>query len=117
MPPLLLKVIFDRMEMQPMPFFIRPIVRMIASRAKSTFIEPQLNLHLDYLEGELAKSAWFAGPDLSIADIMLSFPLEAAASRGGLDAGRPNLWRFLETIHARPAFRRALAKGGPYEVL
>jgi glutathione S-transferase len=117
MPPLLLKLVFDRMETQPMPFFIKPIIRMIANRTKSNFIEPQLKLHLDYMERELAKSAWFAGPDLSIADIMLSFPLEAAASRGGLDAGRPNLWRFLETIHARPAYRRALAKGGPYEVV
>jgi glutathione S-transferase len=117
MPPLLLKLVFDRLATRPMPFFIRPIVRMIASRTKSNFIEPQLKLHLDYLESELAKSPWFAGPELSIADIMLSYPLEAAASRGGLDASRPNLWRFLETIHARPAYQRALAKGGPYEVL
>jgi glutathione S-transferase len=117
MPPLLLKLVFDRIEEQPVPFFVRPIVRMIASRAKSSFIEPQLKLHLDYMESELAKSGWFAGPGLSIADIMMSFPLEAAASRGGLDAGRPNLWRFLETIHARPAYRRALAKGGSYELV
>ncbi|MBO0753471.1 MAG: glutathione S-transferase [Bradyrhizobiaceae bacterium] len=117
MPPLLIKLIFDRMETQPMPFFIRPLVGMIAGRVKSDFIEPQLKLHLDYLESELAKNAWFAGPVLSIADIMLSFPLEVAAARGGLDAGRPNLWRFLETIHARPAYRRALAKGGPYRIL
>ena len=116
MPPLLLMLIFNQIERQPVPFFVRPVMRMIAHRAKSRFIVPQLKLHLDFLERELAKSAWFAGPDFSIADIMLSFPLEAAAARGGLDAGRPNLWRFLETIYARPAYRRALAKGGPYEV-
>jgi glutathione S-transferase len=116
MPPLLLKLVFDRIEKQPMPFFVKPIARMIARRTKSNFIEPQLKLHLDYMEGELAKTGWFAGPDLSIADIMMSFPLEAAVSRGGLDARRPNLWRFLETIHARPAYGRALAKGGPYEI-
>jgi glutathione S-transferase len=114
MPPLLLKLVFDRIETQPVPFFIKPVVRMIAGRVKAGFIGPQLQLHLDYLEGVLAGSPWFAGPDISIADIMMSFPLEAAAARGGLDAGRPNLWRFLETIHARPAYRRALDKGGPY---
>jgi glutathione S-transferase len=115
MPPLLLKLIFDRMPEGPIPFFLKPIVRMIAGKAKSSFIHPQLALHLDYMEGELAKSAWFAGADFSIADIQMSFPLEAAASRAGLDAGRPHLWHFLETIHARDAYKRALAKGGPYD--
>src|SRR5579859_1860604 len=84
MPPLLLKLIFDRMEQGPAPFFIKPVVRMIARQVKGSFIEPQLKLHLDYMEAELAKGAWFAGPDFSIADIQMSFPLEAAASRGGL---------------------------------
>ena len=114
MPPLLLKLVFDRMAGGPIPFFLKPVVRAIADKAKSSFIIPQLRLHLDYMEGELAKSPWFAGAAISIADIQMSYPLEAAASRAGLDASRPHLWRFLETIHARDAYRRALAKGGPY---
>jgi glutathione S-transferase len=114
MPPLLLKLVFDRMPDGPIPFFLKPVVRAIAERAKSSFINPQLTLHLDYMEAELAKSPWFVGPTFSIADIQMSYPLEAATARAGLDASRPHLWRFLENIHARAAYRRALAKGGPY---
>ncbi|MBI3783942.1 MAG: glutathione S-transferase [Deltaproteobacteria bacterium] len=117
MPPLLLKLVFDRLESAPMPFFIRPVARAIAGRAKSSFIGPQIKLHLDYMESELAKSPWFAGNDFTAADIQMSFPIEAAASRGGLDSGRPKLMAFLERIHARPAYKRALEKGGPYELL
>lgn len=114
MPPLLLKLVFDKVESSPMPFFVRPIAKGIARKVKQSFVEPQIRQHLDYLEGELGKHAWFAGEALSIADIQMSFPLEAAASRGGLDASRPRLQAFLERIHARPAYRRALEKGGEY---
>ena len=114
MPPLLLKLVFNRIETGPMPFFVRPVARGIARRVKGTFIEPQIVRHLDYLEAELGKHAWFAGGDFTAADIQMSFPLEAAAARGGLDATRPRLMGFLERIHARPAYRRALEAGGPY---
>jgi len=117
MPPLLLKLVFERVESAPMPFFIRPVARAIAGRAKSSFIEPQIKLHLDFMEAELGKSTWFAGDELTAADIQMSFPLEAAAARAGLDATRPKLTAFLERIHARPAYKRALEKGGPYELL
>ena len=117
MPPLLLKLVFDRVESAPMPFFVRPIARQIAGRAKSSFIEPQINLHLDYMEGELGKSSWFAGSEFSAADVQMSFPLEAASARGGFGPKRPKLTAFLERIHARPAYQRALAKGGPYEIV
>jgi glutathione S-transferase len=117
MPPLLLKLVFARVETAPMPFFVKPIARAIAGRARSSFIEPQIKLHLDYMEGELGKSPWFAGNDFTAADIQMSFPLEAAASRGGLDASRPKLMTFLERIHARPAYKRALERGGAYELL
>ena len=114
MPPLLLKLIFDKIENAPMPFFIKPIARAISGKTKSAFISPQLKTNLDYLEGELAKDDWFAGNAFSAADIQMSFPLEAAASRGGLDATRPRLMDFLARIHARPDYRRALERGGPY---
>ena len=117
MPPLLLKLVFDRVEGAPMPFFVKPIARSIAGRAKSSFIGPQIDLHLDFVEGELAKSTWFAGNELTAADIQMSFPLEAAAARGGLDARRPRTMAFLERVHTRPAYRRALERGGPYELL
>ena len=117
MPPLLLSLIFSRMPDAPMPFFLRPVVRTISAKAMSSFILPQLKLHLDFIEGELGRSAWFAGAEFSAADIQMSFPIEAAASRGGLDANRPKLSAYLERIHARPAYRRAIEKGGPYDVM
>lgn len=117
MTPLLLKLVFDRVESSPAPFFVRPIVRAIAHKAKSSFITPQINNHLDYLEAELGKSEWFAGAEFSAADIQMSFPLEAAAARAGLGASRPRLFAFLQKIHARPAFQRALERGGPYDLL
>jgi glutathione S-transferase len=116
MAPLLLKLVFDRVERAPMPFFVRPVARGIANGARRSFIEPQIRSQLDFMEGELARSPWFAGSEITAADVQMSFPLEAAAARGGLDASRPHLMGFLERIHARPAYRRALQKGGSFEV-
>ena len=114
MSPLLLKLVFDKIESTPMPFFAKPIARGIARKVKGTFVLPQIALQLGYLEAELGKHPWFAGEEFSAADIQMSFPLEAAASRGGLDAKYPNLTDFLARIHARPAYRRALERGGEY---
>ena len=100
MPPLLLKLVVDRLGLLALP--ARPFVRS------------QLKLHLDYLEGELSAAPWFVGERFSAADIMLSFPLETASERAGLDRTRPRLVDFLQRIHARPTYKRALEKGGPY---
>lgn len=100
MPPLLLKLILNRLG-----WF---------GRAARPFVERQLQTHLDYQEAELSAAPWFAGTEFSAADVMMSFPLEVAVSRAGLDASRPNLWGFLERIHARPAYHRALERGGAY---
>lgn len=116
MPPLLLQLIFDQIEIAPMPFFVKPIARAISGKVKRTFIQPQLKTHLDYMEAELGKTEWFAGREFTAADIQLSFPLEAARLRAGLDASRPKLFGFLERIHARPAYRRALERGGKYDL-
>lgn len=113
MPPLLLKLVFDRISAGPMPFFIRPVARAIAKGAHKAFIGPQLKLHLHYMESELGKSPWFAGEEFSVADIQMSFPLEAARARAGLDAGYPRLSAFLQQIHDRPAYQRAVGRGGP----
>ena len=116
MSPLLLKLVFDKIETSPMPFFIKPIAKIISGKAKSGFITPQINTHLDYMEGELCKSSWFAGEEFSGADVQMSFPLEAAAARGGLDASRPKLMSFLKRIHARLAYKKALERGGEYSI-
>jgi glutathione S-transferase len=117
MPPLLLKLMFDQIEKAKMPFFAKPIAKGIASKAKAAFIVPNITNHLNFMESELGKSEWFAGAEFSGADIQMSFPVEAAVARGGLDAKRPKLMAFLERIHARPAYQRALERGGPYGLL
>ncbi len=117
MPPLLMKLIFDRIERAPMPFFAKPIARAIAKKTKASFIEPNINRHLDYMEAELGKAAWFAGETFSAADIQMSFPLEAATVRGGLNLSRPKLMTFLDRIHSRPAYKKAIERGGEYQLL
>jgi glutathione S-transferase len=115
MPPLLLKLVFDKVEAGPAPFFVRPIARAISNKVKNSYVLPQIRQHLAFLEGELGKRTWFAGSGFSAADVQMSFPLEAAAMRGGLDGQYPNLAAFLDKIHARPAYRRALERGGQYD--
>jgi glutathione S-transferase len=115
--PLLLKLIFGFIPKQPMPFFVKPIARSIANSVNARFIEPQLKLHLDYMEAELGKSEWFAGSEFSAADVQMSFPIEAAAARGGLDTSWPKVSAFLKKIQARPAYQKALEVGGPYALM
>jgi glutathione S-transferase len=117
MPPLLLKLIFDRIEGGPMPFFAKPIARAIAGKVKKDFILPNIAAQLDYMNAELGARPWFVGAAFSAADVMMSFPLEAAAARGGLGERHPALRGFLERIHARPAYGRALERGGEYALL
>lgn len=117
MSPLLLKLVFDRLETAKMPFFAKPIAKAIAAKTKSAFINPNIASHLNYMEAELGKSEWFAGDAFTGADIQMSFVVEASRARGGLDAKRPKLLAYLERIHARPAYKRALERGGPYELL
>lgn len=116
MPPLLLKLIFDRIPQAPMPFFAKPIAKSISDKVLATMVEPNLRRQLDFMEAELGKSEWFAGDAFSAADVQMSFPIEAASMRAGLDASRPKLMAFLKRIHARPAYRRALERGGPYSL-
>jgi len=116
MSPLLLKLVFDKVESSPMPFFVKPIARGIAQKVKGSFVLPQIALHLGYLEAELGKHPWFSGEEFTAADIALSFPLEAAAARGGLNDKYPRLQDFLKRIHARPAYVRALERGGEYQI-
>jgi glutathione S-transferase len=117
MPPLLLKLVFDQMEKAKMPFIVKPIARGIAAKVKGAFVLPQIRTHLDYLEGALGEGGWFAGGEFSAADVQMSFPLEAAQARGGLNESRPRLMDFLARIHARPAYQRALEQGGPFEIM
>jgi glutathione S-transferase len=115
-PPLLLKLLFDRIKSKS-PLLVRPIARAIADRALGGYVLPNIERNLDFMEGELARNEWFAGAQFSAADVQMSFPVEALRVRGGLDEKRPRLMRFLEKIHARPAYQRAVERGGKYELI
>jgi len=116
MPILLLKLVFARMP-QRLPFFMKPVGRAIANAADRTMIAPNLATHLPYLEQALGENEWFAGNQLTGADIQMSFPLEAAATRAGLDGRYPKLMGFLDRVHARPAYKKAIERGGAYALL
>ncbi|MFL6624332.1 MAG: glutathione S-transferase [Sulfurifustis sp.] len=116
MPPLVMALVFTRLKQQA-PLLVRPIARAIADRALNSFVQPNIDRQLDYMERELQQKPWFAGSEFTAADVQMSFPLEAAAVRGGLNASRPKLMQWLERIHTRPAYRRALERGGKYELL
>jgi glutathione S-transferase len=100
MPPLLAMLVAGRV-----PLFGKRVLARL---------QPMMDTHLDYIEAELASRPWFAGDRFSAADVMMSFPLEAARVRAGLGSSRPATIRWLDTIHARPAYQAALARGGPY---
>ncbi len=117
MPPLLMSLVFARIPTQPMPFFVRPVAKGITDKVLTSYIEPQLKQHLDYLESELKSRDWFAGRKFSAADIQMSFPIEAFAARGGLGRKHARLADWLKRIHARPGYQRALKRGGPFELL
>ena len=117
MPPLLLKLVFDQLEKARMPFFAKPIAQGIATKLKTTFIQPQISQHLNFMEAELASRPWFTGDEFTAADIQMSFPIEAAQARAGLNERRPHLMGWLARARARPAYQRALERGGPYTLL
>ena len=104
MPLLVMKLVLDNFGLED-------------SGASREFIAPQIKLHLNYMEDELCKNTWFVGQEFTAADVQMSFPVEAAAAQVGLDASFPKLVGFLDRIHARPAYQRALERGGAYQLL
>jgi glutathione S-transferase len=115
MSPLLLKLVFDRVAANPAPWPVSAIARRIAATVTNSFIAPNLKRHLDFIEAELSAQPWFAGEQFTAADVQMSFPLELAVSRAGLNASRPKSMAFLDRIHARDAYKRALERGGKYD--
>jgi glutathione S-transferase len=116
MPLMVMTLVFRRIETAPLPFFVKPIAKGIVAKVRQTYLNPNTAKHVDFMEAEIAKTGWFAGEEFSAADIQMSFPIEAAQARGALQ-GRPHLTGFLERIHSRPAYLRALEQGGPFELL
>lgn len=117
MPPLVMKLVFNKIKRSPMPFFVKPIARGIADKVLTSFVQPNIDAQLKFLESELASRPWFAGSEFTAADVQMSFALEAAAARGGALDAYPKIKDFLARIHARPAYKKALARGGPYDLM
>lgn len=111
---LVMKLLFTKITEPPVPFLIRPISKAISKQVNDSYILPSLQPHIEYIEQHLGEHQWFAGEQFTGADIMMSFPIEAAGSRMKLD-GYPNIQAFLKRIHARPAYQAALEQGGPYD--
>ncbi len=113
MPPLLLALVFSVLPKR-VPGLIRPIIKAVSDKTTATLVDPQLRAAVAFWEAELTRSEWFAGDQFTAADIMMSFPVEAGATRAFEIADQPHLKAFLMRIHARPAYQRALERGGPY---
>jgi glutathione S-transferase len=112
MPPLLMKLVFDEMARAPMPFFVKPIARAIADRVQQGYSGPAVDLHFGFVEQTLGERAYFAGDELTLADIQMYYPVEASRTRGGAQH-RPNTQAWLKRVTSREAFKRAQDKGGP----
>ncbi len=113
MPQLLLDLVLTTLPGRA-PEPLQAAAKAAAEAARQAYASPNLKTMFDYVEAELATRPWFAGEEFSAADVMMSFPLEAAGARAGAFEGRRKIEAFVERIHARPAYRKALARGGPY---
>jgi glutathione S-transferase len=117
MPLMLLSLIISRIETAPMPFFAKPVAKGIAAKIRGGYLDANVTRNVDFLESSLRQSTWFCGDELTAADIQMSFAVEAASVRSLKQGSYPNLAAFLTRMRARPAYQRALEKGGPYELL
>ncbi len=110
---LVMKLVFVSIPGQPMPFFVKPIARALCAKVQQQLIDPNVEAGLAYMEDHLGRHRWFAGEHLSMADFQMSFAVEAALSRGAKAAERPHLQAYCARMQARPAYQRAIQKGGP----
>ena len=117
MPLMLLSLIVGKIEMAPMPFFVKPIAKGIAAKIRGGYLDANVQRHIEFMEATLGAGPWFCGDRLTAADIQMSFPVEAVSVRADLAGDYPRLAAYLDRIRSRPAYRRALEKGGPYELL
>lgn len=114
MPPLLMNLVFEKVKTAPMPFFVRPVAKAIAGKVMDSFVSPNIKRHFEFIEQHLSENQWFAGDQISGADIQMSFPLEASASRGLL-GNYPKTQAYVARLQKRTAYRKALEKGGDYD--
>lgn len=114
MPPLLMALFLARMETAPMPFFAKPIAKRLTNGVRAGYLNHTTKALFDYLDSELGRSPFLAGQEFSAADIIMSFPVEAALSRVEEAKASKNIGPYIKKLHARPGYQKALTKGGPY---
>lgn len=114
MPPLLMRMLFEKVKTSPMPFIIKPVAKMIADKVLDTFVNPEIRLNMAYVDDYLSKNEWFCGAQLSGADFQMSFPLEASVATGTLGNKYPHILAYVKRFQTRDAYLKALGKGGDY---
>lgn len=115
MPFLVMTLVFNKVKTAPMPFFVRPIARKIADQVMKSFLTPNVENTLRFVEAHLSQTTWFAGDTMSAADFQMIFPLEAAMTRSDVASKLPAINAWVKKVHALPAYQAGLKKGGPYD--
>lgn len=110
---LVMKLVFVTIPTQPMPFFVKPVARQLCKQVLAKLIDPNVNTAMEFMEGHLAKHTWFAGDHITLADFQMSFAVEAVLSRTQGTKKHPHLMAYQQRLNERPAYQRAIAKGGP----
>jgi len=116
MPLLVMKLLFARVEARA-PLLARPFARAISRRVDETYITPNIGAIVDFMEAELSRSTWFAGNEFSAADVQMGYVIEAAEARGVIHDKHTRLRAFIDRSRSRPAYRAAIEKGGPFQLL
>jgi len=111
MPMLLMSVVFQMLVTRS-PGVIRPLIKMVLGKAASAMVNPRVTLLLDKAEADLAASGWFAGESMTAADMMLSYPIESAQSKGLLKGKYPNCEAWVERIKQEASYQAAKEKDG-----
>lgn len=117
MPVMVMKLIFSQIKKAPMPFFIKPIAKGISDKVMGSFVQPNIDNHLAFINDHLVGKNWFVNETLSAADFQMIFPLEAASARDNLKQKYPEIQRYLNQVQSRDGYKRALDTGGPYQLM
>ncbi|WP_373741679.1 glutathione S-transferase [Neisseria sp.] len=115
MPLLVMSLVFRKIDERKMPFFAKPVAHQITDGVRKSFLNPQLKLHLEFVESRLAGKSWLLGQEPGGADVMMSFPLQAALSRTELEL--PAIREYVTRIETDAAFRRAQQRLGRLDLL
>lgn len=115
MPYLVMTLVFNKIKTSPMPFFVRPIAKAIANQVLQSFVTPNVESTMTFINDHLNRNTWFAGDKMTAADFQMIFPLEAAMSRSAAAKAMPAIAKYVERVHATPTYQAALKKGGPYD--